>query len=150
MNRSVVFPPDVLYSAEASPNAPISEPHPSRVVLWTHIARHCQFKLGAVVKHCGVTRRQVDRWCQADLGRSPGNWLAEQRMIAASILLREKTIKEAAFDLGFRQVSHFSRAFKACFGLTPATYQDRFKRREPSTIRDLETVGDFKVNVTIG
>src|SRR4051794_28486306 len=89
----------------------------STVVQWTRLARRCGFKLSNVVKFLGVTRRQVDRWCQADLGRSPGEWLAEQRMIAASILLREKAVKEAAFDLGFRQVSHFSRAFKCCFGL---------------------------------
>lgn len=53
---------------------------------------------------------------------SPGEWLLEQRLNHALILLRDRdrTVSEATFESGFENVSHFSRSFKKRFGYTPS------------------------------
>jgi AraC family transcriptional regulator, exoenzyme S synthesis regulatory protein ExsA len=53
---------------------------------------------------------------------SPGKWLLEKRLQHALHLLSNlnKTVGEAAFESGFENPSHFSRAFKERFGMSPA------------------------------
>jgi AraC-like DNA-binding protein len=52
---------------------------------------------------------------------TPGKWLHEKRLNHAMHLLSNmrKTVSEAAFESGFENSSHFSRAFKARFGKHP-------------------------------
>lgn len=53
---------------------------------------------------------------------TPGKWLLEKRLNHAMYLLNksDKTVSEAAFESGFVNPSHFSRAFKSRFGIYPA------------------------------
>jgi AraC-like DNA-binding protein len=53
---------------------------------------------------------------------SPGKWLLEKRLSYAMHLInyQNKTVSEAAFESGFQNPSHFSRAFKTRFGKGPA------------------------------
>lgn len=53
---------------------------------------------------------------------SPGKWLLEKRLLHAMHLInhQHKTVSEAAFESGFQNPSHFSRAFKTRFGKAPA------------------------------
>jgi AraC family transcriptional regulator, exoenzyme S synthesis regulatory protein ExsA len=54
---------------------------------------------------------------------SPGKWLLEKRLNHASHLLayRGRTVSEAAYESGFENASHFSRAFRVQFGISPAS-----------------------------
>jgi len=58
---------------------------------------------------------------------SPGKWLLGKRLDYAAALLRssQRSITEIAFDSGFEDVSHFSRAFKQRFAVPPVTYRER-------------------------
>lgn len=58
---------------------------------------------------------------------SPGKWLLEKRLGRAHHLLRNlgKTVSEAAFESGFENSSHFSRAFRQRFGNPPATVKQQ-------------------------
>ncbi|HWK05526.1 MAG TPA: AraC family transcriptional regulator [Puia sp.] len=53
---------------------------------------------------------------------TPGKWLLEKRLLHARHLMsgEHKTVGEAAFESGFENPSHFSRAFKLRFGKGPA------------------------------
>jgi AraC-like DNA-binding protein len=53
---------------------------------------------------------------------SPGKWLSEKRLNHAKNLLTHggKTVSDTAFESGFESVSHFSRAFRMHFGITPS------------------------------
>jgi AraC-like DNA-binding protein len=56
-------------------------------------------------------------------GRSAQEWLDELRLSAAAPLLRKRrSVKWVAYNLGFKQVSHFSREFKRHYGLSPTGY----------------------------
>lgn len=54
---------------------------------------------------------------------TPGKWLTEKRLDHARNLIANagKTISEAAYESGFENPSHFSRAFKEKFGISPIT-----------------------------
>ena len=56
---------------------------------------------------------------------TPGKWLLSKRLdYAASLLLNNfSNISQIAFESGFEDVSHFSRAFKEKFSLTPSEYR---------------------------
>ncbi|HEY0551415.1 MAG TPA: AraC family transcriptional regulator, partial [Verrucomicrobiae bacterium] len=58
----------------------------------------------------------------------PGKWLLRKRLDFAAALLRNsaRNVTDAAFDSGFEDVSHFSRAFKKQFGESPATFKKSF------------------------
>ena len=57
---------------------------------------------------------------------TPGKWLLEKRLQHASQLLntQHRTVSEAAFESGFENPSHFSRAFKLRFGIGPAAMKN--------------------------
>ena len=51
---------------------------------------------------------------------SPERWLTDRRLRAAyELLKRGRRVSDACFDVGFKNVSHFSAIFKKKFGITP-------------------------------
>jgi AraC-like DNA-binding protein len=63
-----------------------------------------------------------------DAGTTPRTWLYEQRLDRARALLRTAghegpTVGSVALSVGFKDPSHFSRAFKARYGSSPADYR---------------------------
>lgn len=51
---------------------------------------------------------------------SPERWLTNRRLHAAFDLLRKgRRVSDVCFDVGFKNVSHFSAIFKKKFGQTP-------------------------------
>lgn len=56
---------------------------------------------------------------------SPGRWLLKRRTKHAANLMTDstKTVSEVAFESGFENLSHFSRAFKKIIGATPSEYR---------------------------
>lgn len=55
----------------------------------------------------------------------PGKWLLRKRVEWAANLLRNSkmNVTEVAYESGFQDVSHFSRAFKARLGVSPLAYR---------------------------
>lgn len=53
---------------------------------------------------------------------TPGKWLLAKRLDYARILLQNpsKSVSEVAYESGFENLSHFSRVFRAHFGMPPA------------------------------
>jgi AraC-like DNA-binding protein len=68
---------------------------------------------------------------------TPGKWLLEKRLHHAQHLMnnQKKTVSEAAFESGFENPSHFSRAFKIRFGKPPTVL------KRPIILPKIETTG---------
>lgn len=70
---------------------------------------------------CGRSLSAFKREFKDTFGISPGRWLTQKRLELAKYLLQNtaKPVTETALDSGFNNPSHFSRAFKAKFGMSP-------------------------------
>jgi transcriptional regulator GlxA family with amidase domain len=67
---------------------------------------------------------------KAELGTSPERFLARLRMEKAKSLLENSflSVKEVTTQVGMSDAGHFSRNFKAAYGLTPAKWREKSGR----------------------
>lgn len=90
---------------------------------WMKLAIEARYDSKNLASLRKITPRQLQRIFRAGFGRTPQDWLNEQRILAAQELLRAGVpAKIVAIDLGFKQASHFSRQFKEYVGLPPTQF----------------------------
>jgi len=82
------------------------------------------FSVDILTRDMGTSRMQLHRKVKAMLGVSPGNLFQFIRMKKAETLLKsgDTRIAEIAYSLGYCDQSHFSKAFRAWFGVPPIQY----------------------------
>ena len=70
---------------------------------------------------CNMSLSTFKRHFVSEYKMAPGKWLQEQRLIKAKELLQEGILKpsDIYLDVGYRDLSNFSIAFKNKFGLSP-------------------------------
>ncbi|BCH21495.1 helix-turn-helix domain-containing protein [Mesorhizobium sp. L-8-3] len=94
----------------------------------------------AVAAHMGVSVRHVHS-IFAQTGKSVMRWVWDERLrrIAREISLpaiEGKPVSAIAFEWGFREAAHFSRQFKARYGVSPTEYRrGQFPGQEPGAER---------------
>jgi transcriptional regulator GlxA family with amidase domain len=78
----------------------------------------------------GVSIRQLERLFVQHLGASPAERYMQIRLDRARTLLRQTTLSvmEAAVACGFVSPSHFARAYRARFGISPRDEQSPSRR----------------------
>lgn len=71
---------------------------------------------------CNRSLSAFKREFQKVMHTTPGKWLLEKRLNHALQLLsdKEKNVNEVAFESGFENASHFTRAFKERYQATPS------------------------------
>ena len=76
---------------------------------------------------CGVSARHFIRAFRQSAGRTPHQWLMQERALAARSLLEhsDRTLAEISALCGYANQSHFCRAFLRCFGESPLTARRR-------------------------
>jgi AraC-like DNA-binding protein len=90
---------------------------------WKSLAGIAHYDARELAKLCAISLRQLERNFNRELNRSPQDWLNEQRIEAArQLLLSGGPVKRVAFELGYKQVSHFCRQFKAYNHMTPSQF----------------------------
>jgi AraC-like DNA-binding protein len=78
---------------------------------------------GEVEEVTGLDRYQFARQFHAVYGTSPYRYSVMRRLDAARGWLRDaRPLAEAAVEAGFADQAHFTRTFKAAFGMTPGRY----------------------------
>jgi AraC-like DNA-binding protein len=102
------------------------------------VARHYRRRLTleAVAAALASSPRQVQR-AYAQFGQvSFHEDLLERRMSVAAQLLAEQPrlgVREIARLVGYRQPSHFARAFRRRYGMAPARFRERARTRHAAT-----------------
>ncbi len=83
-------------------------------------------KLEDFAKLCHRSLSTFKRDFKEHYQTTPGKWLLSRRLEHASLLLQDTAagITHVAFDCGFEDVSHFSRVFKKCYGVSPTQFQE--------------------------
>lgn len=80
-----------------------------------------------------LTRYELARQFRLMCGTSPYRYLLMRRLDGArEQIARLRPLSEVAVDAGFADQAHFSRMFKATFGLTPARYRTLSRSTAPS------------------
>ena len=66
---------------------------------------------------------------RAETGMTPAQYLKSLRMQKAKELLEETflNVKQIMFQVGVNEKSHFARAFRQTYGLSPAEYRKRVR-----------------------
>ncbi|AZO08959.1 MULTISPECIES: AraC family transcriptional regulator [unclassified Mesorhizobium] len=82
------------------------------------------FDLAHLAVAAGVTRFQVIRDFRRAVGMTPGQYLRDRRIRAASVLIKtDMPLAEIAAATGFADQSHLTRVFKAIKGLSPGAWR---------------------------
>jgi AraC-like DNA-binding protein len=79
----------------------------------------------------GLSRFELARQFRLRFGTSPYRYLLMRRLDFARIQLSTPLpLAEVALEAGFSDQAHFTRMFKAGFGLTPAVYRTLITRKD--------------------
>lgn len=83
--------------------------------------------VASIADALGYSARHVHRLFDG-FDFSVGDWIKRRRLLAARTLLasnpsRDLSVAQVAYRFGFRQHSHFSRAFKEEFGVSPKQFR---------------------------
>lgn len=77
---------------------------------------------------CNRSLSSFKRDFQKIYNDTPGKWLLNKRLDFSALLLKNnhKNISQVVFECGFEDLSHFSRAFKKRFGISPSLHRNQF------------------------
>jgi AraC-like DNA-binding protein len=96
------------------------------LVRWRQAALLSGWHAAVLARELDVSRRQLQRYTRAVFHCSPQKWLNEQRLILAGERLKGlRSVKVVAYELGYKQLSHFSRQFKHFHHVAPTAFLAR-------------------------
>ena len=79
--------------------------------------------LAALSRSAGASVRTVERAFRRDTGLSFESWRRQFRLMKAiSLLVEGRSVKEVAFEIGYRQPSAFVQMFRDTIGATPKAW----------------------------
>jgi AraC-like DNA-binding protein len=108
-------------------------------------ANYCEkLRLSTAAELCDLSRFQFSRNFKKEQGLTFRDFVVQTRIQRAAELMRQSkalSVTEAAFVVGFNDLSHFSRMFRRQLGVTPSHY--RRAENEPSQL-PLFAPGDAK------
>lgn len=84
-----------------------------------------EFKLDELAQDLHLSKSYVSRVFRRETGESITGYISARRMREACILLVSTglSVERIALQVGYRDFSYFSQAFKASFGVTPTQYR---------------------------
>jgi AraC-like DNA-binding protein len=93
-----------------------------RITAWESLATQACYSGTELARISEVSLRHLQRYIRARYGMTLDDWISGIRIRHGYQQLAQGiTVKETAFSLGFKQVSHFSRSFKKHYGFNPST-----------------------------
>ena len=83
------------------------------------------WNMDALAALAAMSRANFMRVFQQKIGMAPGKFLTQLRLQEAALLLNktQKNILSVALEVGYQSEAHFSKAFKALYGITPSQYR---------------------------
>jgi AraC-like DNA-binding protein len=79
--------------------------------------------LDALCSRAGVSKRTMERIFQREVGMSFETWRRQARLMkAVELLVSGCTVKEVAFEVGYKQPSAFVEMFRTSLGATPKAW----------------------------
>ncbi len=90
-----------------------------------------QLSIHSLSKSVNLSPSRLRQLFSKETGRSPMQYVRQARMQRAQELLQNTflSVKEVAFSIGVRDVSHFVRDFKKLCGQTPSEFRAKATRQ---------------------
>lgn len=99
------------------------DPRLARAIELVHERYATELGIDDLAKAAGMSRFHFGRAFRAETGLAPYAYLQRHRLErSADLLRRRRSVTEAAFEVGFRDLGRFARAFRARFGKTPSVF----------------------------
>ena len=82
------------------------------------------FGVEPFAKEMGVSHTQLYRKIHAITGFNPNEFIRHMRLLRAADLMRQRAgnVAEITYQVGFNNLSYFSKVFKEKFGITPIEF----------------------------
>jgi AraC-like DNA-binding protein len=101
----------------------------SNLTSWEGLARQSEYRPAMMARLCGVSLRTLQRHFRDKHDLCVGSWMRSVRLDEAFNRIKAgEPIKVVALELGYKQLSHFSRAFKQAYGAAPTHLTGRVPR----------------------
>lgn len=101
-----------------------------RITEWALLAHKAEYRAQNLARSIKISLRQLERFFIEHFGRPPQEWLDELRLVKAAVLLvAGHRVKEVSGNLGFKDVSHFSKRFERYHGCRPVEFVRIHDRR---------------------
>ncbi len=83
-----------------------------------------EFRVDDFCRSLAMSRTQLHRKLKAITHQSTGEFMRTQRLLRAAELLSggSGNVTEVAYSVGFKSLSHFAKAFREQFGVSPSEY----------------------------
>jgi AraC-like DNA-binding protein len=115
------------------PNSPAARDADISAGISNELARKTGYNVQSLADELKKSPRQLERLFKSSLALTPKAWLNNRRLeLAKEMLERGDRIKLVYKELGFADVSHFTRLFKKVYLSTPSQYARKVKRGEHS------------------
>ena len=82
----------------------------------------CDLSLEEIASYTGRSLATFKRDFAKVSNLTPQKWIIKRRLEAAHSLIKsgKKKVTEACFDVGFKNLSHFSKIYKEAYGVAPS------------------------------
>ncbi|AZC18428.1 GlxA family transcriptional regulator [Pseudomonas sp. CMR5c] len=100
----------------------------SQAQQWLQNHMHREVRMSDMAQALCVSEKTIVRRFKAALESTPLNYLQNLRLDAAKVLLEQsdQNIDQVAVQVGYLDVSSFSRLFRERIGISPGSYRERF------------------------
>lgn len=87
---------------------------------WEKLAEQSRYRPVALAELVGISMRTLQRYFRARYNTTVTECLRDLRLNRAMKLVKDcDSVKEVAFELDYKQASHFTRDFKKKYGVPP-------------------------------
>jgi AraC-like DNA-binding protein len=97
-----------------------------------------QFGVEKMAEEMSMSRTNLHRQIKSVTGFPPGELIRSIRLRKANLIINKVgTVTQIALLVGFDDYSHFSKAFKKHFGVSPSSYEEHSKAQHEPKLADL-------------